>query len=156
MTAADAYRLALRRIEVAERTNAEILDLGDLPLIQLPHEISRLMGLRVLALGTTSPAMISGEIAWETVFERTPNFLEDLTPLAGLANFRQLGLSHTSVSDLTALSGLTGLEALNLTGTRVRNTSPFPGRTRDVERTIKDACEAPCNVIANGNLDVFS
>ena len=43
---------ALRRIAEAKATNADLLDLGDLPLKQLPKELGELTHLHVLALGS--------------------------------------------------------------------------------------------------------
>ncbi len=57
-----AYEEALRRIEANRASQASVLDLGDLPLKDIPGEISRLGDtLEVLALGWEKPVGEKGE-----------------------------------------------------------------------------------------------
>ena len=50
-----AHQQAIRRIEAARERKAQILDLGDLPLTQIPADIVGLADtLQVLALGSVS------------------------------------------------------------------------------------------------------
>ena len=52
------------RIEQARAEGARLLDLGDLPLDELPEELGSLTKLRVLALGMTSIRCGDDGIKW--------------------------------------------------------------------------------------------
>ena len=47
------------------------------------------------------------------------NRIEDLWPLSGLTELRELDLADNAVADLGPLAGLAGLEALDLAGNRI-------------------------------------
>src|SRR5579883_1932252 len=117
MTPAKAHAEALRRIAAARATNAEILDLGDLALKELPHELSDLPALRVLALGKTRPIVKDGQLTWAWASERPFPGFADVSALAALANLNTLDLSGcASLSDVSALVALTKLNTLDLSG----------------------------------------
>src|SRR5258708_30397046 len=109
MTTDDAYHEALRRIEEADRTKAEILDLGDLPLDRLPNELARLTNLRVLALGIESPRFADDQIHWTLDLSRTNQSFRDLTAIAVLANLQQLDLRGANLMDVGPFSKLANL-----------------------------------------------
>lgn len=56
--------------------------------------------------------------------------VQDLAPLAALANLRQLNLSDNGLADIGALAGLGQLQELGLGGNRVADLSPLRGLTR--------------------------
>ena len=56
--------------------------------------------------------------------------VRDLTPLAGLANLRQLNLSDNGLADIGALASLGQLQELGLAGNRVADLSALRGLTR--------------------------
>ena len=115
---------AERRIEEARRTHAEILDLGDLALRELPASLGDLPHLKALYLGTMKPTE-DGEL--EPDWKREPSELTNLSPLAGLQRLHSLNLSGTGVTDLAPLAGLQGLQSLDLSSTGVTDLAPLSG-----------------------------
>jgi internalin A len=117
---------AERRIEEARRTGAEVLDLGDLGLRELPASLGELPRLKALYLGTEKPTEAGGS-GWD--INRKPPDLSDLSPLSALAGLQRLDLSSCAgVTDLAPLSGLAGLQRLNLLNcTGVTDLAPLPG-----------------------------
>jgi Leucine-rich repeat (LRR) protein len=118
---------AERRIEEARRLQATWLDLGDLALNEIPAELEDLAHLRILSLGKMKVTE-AGE--FESVSERGPSKLKDLTLLAPLEALERLDLSRTGVTDLSPLSGLQGLQRLDLSSTGVTDLSPLSGLQR--------------------------
>ncbi len=109
------YQEAIRRILVARETNAEILDLGDLDLEELPVEIGSLSGLRILALGDLQPNGEEGKLDWEyregEIFSR----IKDLSVLVRIPELRELSLSGcTGLTDIAPLAQLANLTSLDL------------------------------------------
>ena len=64
--------------------------------------------------------------------------LDNLSPLAGLTNLQDLGLTGTQVSDVTPLAGLTNLQHLVLTGTQVSDVAPLAGLTNLRDLSLRD------------------
>ena len=62
--------------------------------------------------------------------ETHTNPISDVSPLSGLTQLTELGLSWTAVSDVSPLSGLTQLEVLHLRSTAVSDVSPLAALTR--------------------------
>ena len=125
MTADEAFQEALRRIAEAERTNADLLDLGDLPLDRLPQELGRLTCLNVLSFGNRAPERRGNEIVWEWRSSGAQRAFTEITPLAELANLLQLDLSSTPVNDVAPLANLANLQQLNLNHTNVTDLAPL-------------------------------
>ena len=71
---------------------------------QLPQGFKKLTQLRRLVVAGT----------WHDEW-----IINNLNPLIGLANLRQLDLSSNQISNLSALSGLTNLESLNLNSNQI-------------------------------------
>jgi internalin A len=118
---------AERRIEEARRTQAEILDLGDLSLRELPAAIGDLPYLKALYLGIWKLSE-DEKLDWDG--GRKPIDLTDLSALSGLTGLQILDLSGTGVADLSPLLGLTVLQWLNLYGCwGVTDLSPLSGLT---------------------------
>ncbi len=116
MTDSEAQAEAVRRIGEARRTNATVLDLGDLPLAKLPEELGQLRQLLVLALGRRAVKVEGNEIAWEFISSRRDQHLSNLSTLEGLTALEALDLSSCKgLSDLSVLSALPTLRSLNLT-----------------------------------------
>jgi hypothetical protein len=95
MTPEEAYEEALRRVREAEATETSVLNLSSLDALrQLPQDLERLTGLRVLDLSKCR--QLSG----------------DLSPLAGLTSLQTLNLMWCErlSGDLSALAGLTSLQ----------------------------------------------
>src|SRR4051812_44482967 len=108
---------ALRRIAEAERTGAEVLDLGDLALEELPPELGRLSRLRGLALGTGRLVLDeAGEVRWGPDPARTSHFFKDLEPLSGLSALEYLDLSGCYRLTTVELRELGALGSLRLDG----------------------------------------
>jgi internalin A len=113
-TQAEARAEAVRRIAHARATGAEVLDLGDLDLEELPRELRDLPALRVLALGNQRPVFKNGELTWKYERVRSPR-LRDLSPLSALTRLTTLDVSECeTVSDLSPLAALTQLTTLNV------------------------------------------
>ncbi len=116
MTADDAHAEALRRIRHAKETDAEVLDLGDLPLADLPAELGTLTKLKVLALGNLRPVVTADGIEWkweQEQYRRNQQFTT-VEPLRGLSALTSLDLSGcrqlTTVEPLRGISALTTLD----------------------------------------------
>jgi internalin A len=116
---------AERRIEEARRTQAKILDLGDLALSELPASLGDLPHLKALYLGAIMPTE-TGDLKWD--FDRKNPELADLAPLAGLQGLQSLNLSRCrAVADLAPLAGLQRLQSLGLWNTGVTDLAPLAG-----------------------------
>jgi internalin A len=114
---------AERRIAEARRTRAEVLDLGDLALKELPASLGDLPHLRMLELGQ---ARFNEAEKFEWDSRREPAEFTDVSPLSGLAGLQRLSLSGcTGVTDMSPLSGLASLQILDLWGTSVTDVSPL-------------------------------
>lgn len=120
MKAREARKQALHRIEQAREGEDCTLDLGDLPLLDLPPALSSLTNLRVLVLGDRDFKNSDEEYhrRWwrgegrNEYVERGFDNLEALRPLIELTD---LGLSSCQrLSDINALSALTKLKRLDL------------------------------------------
>ncbi len=110
---------ALRRIHEARETNAEILDLGDLPLDELPDAFHDLPYLRILALGWNRPYLTHGELKWARNDRRSDKPFTKLLALKNLTNLIWLDLSGChSLQDLDVFCELTSLNWLCLSGCR--------------------------------------
>ena len=95
---------AERRIEEARRTKAEVLDLGDLALSELPASLGDLPHLRQLYLG---------RFFWPYDRERHP--FSNLSPLARLTLLEVLRLTYCpGVTDLSPLADIQGLQNIDL------------------------------------------
>ena len=115
MTPADAHAEALRRIAHARESAAEMLDLGDLPLDQLPDALGELPELRILALGRSKPLRTESGWKWEWERSRPTQHWSNVSALAGLHGLQSLNLAGCEgVSDVSALAGLRGLQSLDL------------------------------------------
>jgi Leucine-rich repeat (LRR) protein len=106
---------ALGRIQEAERTRSDQLDLSDLVFLErLPHELNRLSSLQTLD--------ISG-----------CRRLNDISPLAGLTSLQSLkffGSKEVCGSDLSPLAGLVSLQTLKLSMCmQLRDIFPLVGLT---------------------------
>jgi internalin A len=106
----EKLREAERRIAEARRTGAEVLDLGDLALSELPASLGDLPDLRALYLGTYRPGN-GGQAQWDED-RKAPDFA-DLAPLAGLQSLQSLNLSDCpGVTDLAPIASLQALQSL--------------------------------------------
>lgn len=115
MSPDEAIAEAKRRIAEARESDAELLFLGDLGLTRVPSEIGQLTSLRHMGLGSNKPVLEDGIVGWEYFFDVDTKALEDLAPLATLANLQSLVLSGcTGVSDVSPLAGLANLQSLVL------------------------------------------
>jgi internalin A len=155
MSQTEAYAEACRRIQRARAEGGWLLDLGDLPLDEIPCELGQAPALSVLALGKEGALQGREGVEWEyrasrpsqrfsdlssleglTALEaldlRECAELKDLSPLAGLTRLRSLNLSHcVDLTDLSPLTGLTALEYLDLSRCKgVQDLSPLAGLTR--------------------------
>jgi internalin A len=116
---------AERRIQDAQRTQTEWLDLGDLALSELPASLGDLQHLKVLYLGGIG-LNAAGEP--ERLDDRESPQFTDLSPLSSLGGLQSLHLQYCyRATDLSPLSGLTGLQSLDLQFTRVADLSPLSG-----------------------------
>jgi internalin A len=116
---------AERRIEEARRTQAKILDLGDLALRELPAAIGDLPYLKALYLGSMKPTE-DEELGWDE--DRKPIDLTDLSPLSALSRLQRLNLyGCAGLTDLSPLLALKGLHSLDLASTGVTDLSPVSG-----------------------------
>lgn len=123
----EAYAEAERRIAEAEDSGAKHLDLGDLPLYELPPSLSRLQSLEMLALGSWK---IGRDSDWEFRSFRPAFQGSDLSPLASLKSLQSLNLKFCeSVSDLSPLTELTSLRSLNLGSCSSSDLRPLAGLT---------------------------
>ena len=57
------------------------------------------------------------------------NNISDITPLAGLTNLTDLGVSESNITDITPLAGLTNLRVLHLGGNNISDVTPLAGLT---------------------------
>ncbi len=116
MTPEQAYAQALRRIEVAAETGQDWLDLGDLPLAEIPPEIGRLAAqLRELGLGRYK--YDTQQTDWTLHLKRhsTSRSFNNLRPLTGLAALQFLDVSGCKhITSLEPIAGLTALQWLNV------------------------------------------
>jgi hypothetical protein len=102
MSPEEARTEAIRRIEQARAEGATLLDLGDLPLDDLPEQLGSLSELRVLALGMFAARPGKDGVEWEFDGGRRLQRFSDLGPLAGLPALQSLDLSGCEgVSDLS-------------------------------------------------------
>lgn len=131
MTPDEAHAEAVRRIAEAHETRAEMLDLGDLPLANLPEELCQLDTLQTVSFGFYRPLRQDGEWRWVYKFGRTPKTFTDLNPLAGLTSLTGLDLSTCKgVTDLSPLAGLRVLVTLGLSYCNgLTDLSPLAGPT---------------------------
>jgi internalin A len=113
---------AERRIAEARREGAEVLDLGDLGLEELPASLGDLPALRKLYLGAYGPTE-AGHLRWHDNYKRAK--FTDLAPLANLHGLQSLDFSHTDVTDLAPLSNLQALQNLYLSSTGVTDLAPL-------------------------------
>lgn len=90
--------------------DARVLDLGNCGMTEIPEEI--------------------GECVWVEEVILYINGINDLSPLAGLAQLQKLNLNNTQVSDLIPLSGLTHLKNLYCFQTQVSDLDPLSGLTQ--------------------------
>ncbi|MBK8565858.1 MAG: leucine-rich repeat domain-containing protein [Saprospiraceae bacterium] len=141
---------ALRIIAENKTTKKNSLNLSDLDLIGLPHELSECVWLNELHLSrnrklvdltpistlvnlhklkceltnVSNLSPISGLLKLQELhFYKTP--LEDLSPLSNLLNLRRLDIPNTLVSDLTPLKHLSRLEELYLFNTKINDLTPL-------------------------------
>jgi internalin A len=115
MSPTEAQAEAVRRIRQARAEGAWLLDLGDLPLDELPEGLGTLSDLRALALGRRAARSGGDGVEWEYQTDRRAQRFSELSPLSGLTNLRLLDLSWcVSVTDFGPLSGLAELEHLDL------------------------------------------
>ncbi len=121
-TPAERLAEAERRIAEARREEAEVLDLGDLKLKELPDSLGDLPDLRKLHLGVYGPTS-AGKLAWHDN-DMWPEFT-DLAPLANLQGLQSVHLQSTEVTDLAPLADLQGLQYLFLSGTGVTDLAPL-------------------------------
>src|SRR5262245_43480807 len=107
---------ALRRIADAKASNAELLDLGDLWLKEVPKELGELTQLRVLSLGKYQPHFEeTGKLSWKFDNFRSSQSFRDVQPVQNLTGLTSLNLSGCKqLTDVEALRGLTGLTSLEL------------------------------------------
>ena len=126
MTPDEAYAEAVRRIAHARDSAAESLDLGDLSLQRIPPEMSALVGVKIIALGTCRPTYKYGMWQLSRDYNRSNNRICDISCLASLVGLQSLDLSGCSgLSDISWLAGLTELQSFDLKSTRVSNISPI-------------------------------
>ncbi len=114
MSPEEAHLEAVRRIEKARAEGASLLDLGDLPMDELPQELSSLSQLRVLALGRYSARLGKDGVEWQFDYWRPMQRFSSLDALRSL-NLQSLDLLECeSLADVGALAGRTSLQSLNL------------------------------------------
>jgi len=121
----DGERIAEERIAEAARTGQDWLDLGDLGLTRLPKNLSELVGLKKLSLGTHFKVTKNGVHPRRP--ESRPNRLISLEVLSSLFNLTELYVCNTGCSDLSPLSGLKHLEAIYCLETKVADLGPLAG-----------------------------
>jgi internalin A len=109
-----SYLEAQRRIAQAKQTNADMLDLGDLALNDIPPEIGELSNLRALSLSVNKLEKVSGKYSTNWEDGRTLSTFQTLAPLSALRNLELLDLSGcfqgTNLSHLQDLIALTSLD----------------------------------------------
>lgn len=112
--------LALARIREARTTGADILDLGDLPLDELPTELASLPALRVLSLGKARPRRdAGGTVRWEWDESRPRQPFRDLSVLRSLTDLVALDLSSCGrIDNADVIATLPHLTWLSLSGCR--------------------------------------
>src|SRR3954464_8061846 len=112
------YEEALRRIAEAKERGAELLDLGDLRLKELPRELGSLTCLRVLALGKFQPYFdAAGELKWNWIEDRPLQLFTNLDPVRPLSDLTSLDITGCAqVKSIDALSGLKRVTSLDLSG----------------------------------------
>ena len=123
---------AVRRIEKARAESATLLDLGDLPLEELPEELASLTELHVLALGCYSVRWNKDEVEWEYEHKRPSQRFSDLTILQRLTHLEQVSFAGCEeVTDLRPLENL-ALTRLDIRRTPMSDLSPLraPGPKR--------------------------
>jgi len=129
MNPEQAYEEALRRIEANRASQASVLDLGDLPLEDIPGEVSRLGDtLEVLALGWDKPVREDAEWKWEHVPGREPKLLypATLSKLAELTRLRAINLGGCAIAgDLRWLLPFNRLESLSVRPSGPQDLSPL-------------------------------
>jgi internalin A len=116
MTPEQAYAEALRRIEAAAESGQDWLDLGDLPLAAIPHEIGRLANqLRQLGLGMHKYDTQRAEWTYDNERSSTSRGIHDLRPLTGLVALEILDLSGCKhIMSLDPIASLTALQSLGV------------------------------------------
>ena len=154
MTPEEAHAEAVRRVAHARAAGVKHLDLGDLPLVRLPDELTVLDQLEILVAGNNRlQVQADGTSKWHfegqrpyrylvdigslsaltqlhTIDLRYQTKLVDVRPLAALTGLHTLNLGRTGVTDAAPLATLTGLHTLNLRSTGVTNTAPLAALTR--------------------------
>src|SRR5436305_1751680 len=119
MSPEEARQEVIRRIEEARAEGAWLLDLGDLPLDELPEELSIEGGERVRAAGSSAVRVVESSVRWESD-HRTGCTLADIGALPTLMRFQALGLYDCrEVTDIGPLAKLTSLQSVDLGGTGV-------------------------------------
>jgi len=115
MTPTEASEEAVRRIRTLEENGSDVLDLGDLPLGELPREITQLKGLRVLILGNCVFDRERDALRVAQKRLATPRPLKTLNGLERLEELRHLDLSRlTFLCSLGEIASLTSLSSLKL------------------------------------------
>jgi internalin A len=143
MTPDDAYREAERRIGNARQSKAEVLDLGELGLGDLPESLGRLTQLQTLSLNGNQLTAL-------------PEWLGQLTQLQGLSlHDNQLTSLPESLGKLTQLQGLslhdnqltvlpewlgrlTQLQGLSLDGNRLTSLPESLGKLTQLQELSLD------------------
>jgi internalin A len=124
MSPEEAYAEVLKRIRHARETNAEVLDLGDLPMSELPEELGKLHNLSKLDLHNCYK-------------------LTSVEPLRGLTNLTNLNLSWcmqlTSFEPLRRLTNLTRLD-LSMLG-QLTSVEPLRGLTKLTELNLANCAQ---------------
>jgi Leucine-rich repeat (LRR) protein len=114
MTHEEAQKEAIHRIHNAHLNGVDWLDLGDLPIENVPEEIRILKDqLWVLALGNEKPVWREGTLEWDFEHWR-PGLVWDVGPLGTLTGLTTLNLEGTGLADVGPLGTLTGLTTLEL------------------------------------------
>ena len=118
-TSEEAYREAQARIRQVIETRAKMLDLGDLPLEEIPDELQQATWLEGLSLGASGFREVAGKyfLAADESFSRwrLERSLNSIAKLAALRELRQLDLSGCrQLTDIDPLRNLTALASLNL------------------------------------------
>src|SRR4051794_27418889 len=96
---------AVRRIEQARTEGTWLLDLGDLPLDDLPQELGSLTQLRVLALGQMSARPGSDGVEWKYNRDRPRQRFSDLNVLRTLTRLEEVSfLDCVALTDVSPLA----------------------------------------------------
>jgi internalin A len=138
MTPGEAYAVALARIKAAEREQATVLELYDLPLKELPPEIGCLSQLKILHMGShhTSKTELEAlpsevvQLTQLTVLDLSQNNLSQLPPeICQLTQLIRLVLNQNNLTLLPPEIGhLTQLQELYLRQNSLSQLPPEIGR----------------------------